>query len=87
MTLTIDLPEELASRLTASYPEEAKRNQLIICSIADVLESKQQEADDLIASMDALIADVEAGRNTYSFEEVCRQWDEDTAARLKAEKR
>ena len=87
MTLTIDLPEELASRLTASYPEEAERNQLIICSIAEVLESQQQESEDLIASMDVIISDVQAGRNTYSFEEVCRQWDEDTAARLKAEKR
>jgi predicted transcriptional regulator len=73
MTLTIDLPEELASRLTALLPEE-ERTRFSVAAIADALIYRENEQDCVEVVEQALI-DMDAGRGLISFEEVCRQWE------------
>ena len=54
MTLTIDLPEELACRLTERYPE-SERGLFAVSAIADALDLQEQEVDEsrLIAALNA----------------------------------
>src|ERR1043166_3325818 len=49
MTLTIDLPEELASQMNALLPEE-ERDRFAISAIAEALTARQQERDALLAA-------------------------------------
>ena len=105
MTYTLDLPEAIASELTALFPQE-ERNRFAVSAIADALTAWQQEADarlaeSLLAELDpelepereaaeciAIIEegfrDIDTGRNLVSFEEACRRWEEEKAARQAA---
>lgn len=56
MTLTIDLPEELASRLTALLPEE-ERDRFALSAIAEALETRQQEWEGRLAA--SLLAEID----------------------------
>src|SRR5690349_20103941 len=86
MTLTIDLPDALASRLTALLPEE-EHDRFALSAIADALLSAsllaeldpeqelEREAAECIAAVAEGFADIDAGRNLVSLEEVRHRWD------------
>ncbi len=78
MTLTIDLPDELASRLSALLPEE-ERSRFSVAAIADALTFREEEQD-CVEVVEQALADMDKGHGLISFEEVCRQWDSDKAA-------
>ncbi len=75
MTLTIDLPEELASRLAASMPEE-ERSEFTIHAIADALEARRRDKTECIAAVEEAFKEMDAGRGLISFEEAQRQWED-----------
>lgn len=82
MTIIIELPEELASRLAASMPEE-ERSEFTIHAIADALEMRCRDEAECVAAVEAALIDMDAGRGLISFEDACRQWDaEPTKERL-----
>ncbi len=80
MTLTIDLPEELASRLAASMPEE-ERSEFTIHAIADALEARRRDEAECIAALEEALEDMKMGRS-LSFEEEQARWQSQKAALL-----
>ena len=76
MTITIDLPDELASRL-AQLPEE-ERTRFSVAAIADALIFRDEEQN-IVEIVEQALADMDEGRGLVSFEEVCRQWDSEKA--------
>ena len=56
MTFTLDLPDKLASELTAIFPQE-ERNRFAVSAIADALTAWQQEADAQVA--ESLLAELD----------------------------
>ena len=83
LTVTIDLPDEVASRFVALLPEK-ERSQFSVDAIAEALQLRQEEADDCVTVVEQALADMDAGIGLVSFEEVCRQWDAEKAARKTA---
>jgi predicted transcriptional regulator len=79
MTLTIDLPDELASRLAELLPEE-ERDRFAVAAIAEALEARRCDSAECIAAVEQALEDMDEGRNLIPFEEVCRQWDADREA-------
>ena len=84
MTFTIDLPEELASRFVALLPEE-ERSRFSAAAIADALLLREEEGDDCVTAVEQALAEMDAGRGLVPFEEICRQWDAEKAARKSTE--
>jgi len=80
MTITIDLPDELAARLAELLPEE-ERNRFAVNAIAEALEAHRRDSAECVAAVKEALADMKAGRNLIPFEGVCRQWEADKAAR------
>ncbi len=78
MTFTIDLPDDLASRL-ALLPEE-ERSRFSVAAIADALTFRDDELD-CIEVVEQALSDMDEGRGLVSFEELCRQWDAEKAER------
>ena len=76
MTLTLDLPEELAERLTATYPDQTERHRFMVGSLLDAIEAEQQERAEIIEILNADIAAVEAGNKGYTQEEMEQHWAE-----------
>ena len=76
MTITIELPDELASRL-AQLPEE-ERSRFSIVAIADTLTLRDEEQN-VVEVVGRALADMDEGRGLVSFGEVCRQWDSEKA--------
>lgn len=66
MTLTIDLPDELASRLMALLSAE-ECGRFAVSAIADALLAQERDASECIAAVEEAITDMEAGRS-ISFE-------------------
>jgi predicted transcriptional regulator len=56
MTITIDLPEELASQLTALLPEK-ERDRFAIAAIAEALSARLQACDARLAA--SLVAEID----------------------------
>ncbi len=81
ITLTIELPDELASRL-ALLPE-AERSRFSAAAIADALLFREEEQD-CVEVVEQALPDMDAGQGLVSFEEVRRQWDAEKAARLQS---
>jgi predicted transcriptional regulator len=75
MTLTIDLPDELASRLAALLREE-ERSRFSVAAIADALAFREEEQN-CIEVVEQALADMDEGRGLISLEEACRLWDAD----------
>jgi predicted transcriptional regulator len=73
MSLTIDLPDEVAVRL-ASLPEDEQRR-FSIAAITDALAFRLEEEGDCQPVIEQALADMDAGIGLVSFEELCRQWD------------
>ena len=78
LTVTINLPDELAAEFVSQLPEE-ERSQFSVAAIADALRFRQEE--DCVSVVEQALADMDAGIGLVSFEEVCRQWDAEKAAR------
>ncbi|HZT41180.1 MAG TPA: hypothetical protein VFA07_03280 [Chthonomonadaceae bacterium] len=76
MTITIDLPDELASRLAELLPEE-ERNRFAVNAIAEALEARRRDTAECVTAVEQALADMDAGRNLIPFEEVSRQWEAD----------
>lgn len=84
--MIIEIPDELAIRLAALLPEE-ERNRFAVSAIADALHNRQQatEAADCVSTVEEALAEMDAGRGLISFEEACRQWEQEKASRLPSE--
>ena len=81
MTLTIDLPAELAVRLATVLPEE-ERSQFAVMAIEDALEARLRDEAECVAAVEEAIAEMEAGRGLMSFEDAYREWDAEKALLL-----
>lgn len=79
LTLTIQLPDELASRFM-TLPED-ERTQFSIAAIAEALRFRQDEEEDCVTVVEQALADMDAGTGLVSFEEACRRWDAEKASR------
>ncbi len=77
MTITLDLPDALATRLT-SLPEAA-RDQFAAAALSDAFDFREDETDDFITVVEQALADMHAGIGSVSFEDACRQWDAEEA--------
>ena len=75
MTVTLDLPDELVSRLTLL--PEAARDRFAADALADAFDLYQQEDTDCVAVVEKEIAEMDAGQGLVSFEEVCRRWKQE----------
>jgi predicted transcriptional regulator len=84
MAFTIDLPEELAIRLATVLPEE-ERSQFAVSAIEEALEARLRDEAECVAAVEEAIAEMEAGHKGILFEDLCRQWDAERAARRTAE--
>ena len=76
MTLTLELPDEIAARLSATYPDEVERNRALLCSIVDTIEAEQRDKAEMIEVIHAELANIEAGSKSYTLEEMRQHWDE-----------
>lgn len=83
MTLTLELPEELAARLK-DLPEE-ERHSFSIAAIADALTCLyceiEPEEGDWIEQVNQAIDEIEAGQTGMPIEELFRQWDAEKESR------
>lgn len=79
MTVTLDLPDELASRLTLL--PEGTRDRFAAAALADALDLRHSETADCVTVVEQALADMDAGRGLVSFDEACRQWEADKVAR------
>ena len=77
MTLTLDLPEELAFRLNALLPEE-ERKHFALSAIAEALSAQEKDSVACIAGVEEALQDIEAGR-TFSLEEEKARWQHQKA--------
>ena len=75
MTLTLQLPDAMAEKLTAIYPDEQERYRAVLNSIAETLEAEQQDRAEwteiVNAELDALTKD----EKTYSLDEARQHWE------------
>lgn len=76
MTLTIDLPDELASRFVEALPEE-ERYRFALTAISEALDARRRDSAECIAAVEQALTDMDEGCNLIPFEEVCRQWEAD----------
>ena len=77
MTITLDLPDALATRLI-SLPEGA-RDQFAAIALADAFDFRETETEDFVTVVEQALADRYAGVGLVSFEDACRQWDAEEA--------
>ena len=82
MTLTIDLPDKLASQFMARIGE-ADRETFSINAIADAL-LRREEEDDFVPIIEQALANMDARHGLIAFEDLCQQWDAEDAARTTA---
>lgn len=80
MTLTIELPEELASRLNALLPEEAQ-GRFAVSAIADALLAQERDSAECVAAVEEAIMDMEKGRS-LSLEDEEIRWQRQKALLL-----
>ena len=74
MTLTIELPNEIATRLRLL--PEAMRDRFAVAALEDALNLRQNETSDFTAVIDQSLSDMAEGKNLISFEDACRQWED-----------
>ena len=72
MTLTIDLPDDLAIRLNAALPEEA-RVRFAVSAISDALLAQESDSAECISAVEEAMIDVEMNRS-LSFEAEKARW-------------
>ncbi|MBC7529372.1 MAG: hypothetical protein H7308_17725 [Chthonomonadaceae bacterium] len=75
MTVTLNLPDELVSRL-ALLPEAA-RDRFAADALEDAFDLYRQEDTDCVTIVEKEIAEMDAGQGLVSFDEVCRRWNAD----------
>src|SRR5579862_4524411 len=79
MSLTIDLPDELAARLIVLLPEEA-REPFAVSAIAEALLAQESDSADCADAIEEAFADMEAGRSV-TLEEEKAGWQSQRATR------
>ncbi len=72
MILTIDLPDDLAARLNAAFPEEA-RVRFAVSAISDALRAQEYDSAECTAAVEEAMRDVEMNRS-LSFEDEKARW-------------
>ena len=77
MILTIDLPEELASRLNELLPEE-ERVRFAVAAIAHALVVQERDSAECIAAVEEAIAEMETGR-TIALKDERARWEKQKA--------
>ena len=78
MTITLDLPDALANRLTLL--PEAARDRFAAAALSDAFDFQETETEDFVTVVEQALADMHAGIGLVSFEDACRQWDAEEAA-------
>ena len=84
MILTLELPDDVVARLSATYPDETERNRAVLCSIVDTIEAEQQDKAEWIEIINARLDALEAGGKSYTLEEAWERLDAMPADSLKA---
>ena len=87
MTLTLELPDDVAARLTATYPDEMERTRAVLYSIVDTIEAEQQDKAEWIEIINTRLDAIEAGGKTYTLDEAWECLDALQTERLKAASR
>lgn len=72
MTLTIDLPDALASRLNALLPKE-DRGRFAISAIANALLAQEHDSAECVEAIEEALADMDSQR-IVSFEDEMARW-------------
>ena len=67
MIVLLDLPDELASRL--SQLPEGLQDSSAIAAISDALNFRDSETDDCISIVGQVLADMDEGKNLFSFKD------------------
>jgi predicted transcriptional regulator len=80
MTWTIDLPDELATRLNALLPEE-ERGRFAVSAIAEALSAQEQDSAECVAAVEEALTDAEMGR-TISLDDEKARWLQQKAVLL-----
>ena len=80
MTLTIDLPDDLASRLMALLPEEA-REHFAVSAIEEALLARERDSAECMAAVEEALAEMETGQSV-SLEAEKARWQSQKAALL-----
>jgi predicted transcriptional regulator len=80
MTLTISLPDELASWLMAILPEEA-RQRFAVTAIEDALLAQERDSEECIAAVEEALAEIKTGQ-TISLKAEQARWQSQQAALL-----
>ena len=75
MTLTLELPDEVAARLAAAYPDETERSRAVLYSIIETLAAEQQDKAEWIEIVHTRLDALEAGGKSYSFDEAWERLD------------
>ncbi len=73
MTLTIDLPDELASRLNNLLPED-ERVRFAVAAIADALVAQERDSAECVTAVEEALAEMEIGR-TISLDDEKARWE------------
>lgn len=87
MTLTLELPDDLAARLTAAYPNEAERSRAVLHSIVEAIEAEQRDKAEWIEIINTRLDALESGGKAYSLDEAWERLDAMQAERLTAANR
>jgi predicted transcriptional regulator len=74
MTVTLNLPDDLASQLAEILPE-AERDRFLRAAIENALDMLREDAEDCASVVERALEDLDAGRNVIPFDEACRRWD------------
>jgi len=82
LTITIDLPDDLAKQFVALSEEE--RRAFSTAAIADAPVFRGEEGD-VTTVVEQALNDMDAGNGLRSFEDVCQQWDTERASRMNHE--
>ena len=80
MTLTIDLPDELASRLMALLPEEA-RERFAVSAIEEALLAQERDSAECMVAVEEALAEMETGQS-ISLEAEKARWQSQKAVLL-----
>ncbi len=75
MTLTLELPDDLAARLSAAYPNETERDRAVLRSIVEAVEAEQHDKAEWIEIINTRLDALEAEGKTYSLDETWERLD------------
>jgi len=83
MTLKLDLPDDIASKLAKLLPE-GERDRFALSAISEALDARIHDSAECRAAVERALEDMDTGRNVIPFEDLCRAWDSEKLARQNA---